>query len=103
MDGVVLVLVGHVIRGGRSGVDSTELDVVVLHHDTGDKTSDTSESVNSHTGGHGHGGSVGGGTEGGSGEGGRSVGGSAGDERKGSDELPVEQLERISVSAMCVL
>ena len=103
VDGVVLVLVGHVIRGGRSGVDSTELDVVVLHHDTGDKTSDTSESVNSHTGGHGHGGSVGGGTEGGSGEGGRSVGGSAGNERKGSDELPVEQLERIRVSAMCVL
>ena len=68
VDGIVLVLVGHVVGGGRSGVDSLEVAGLVLHHDTGHKTSDTSESVNSHTGSHGHGGIVGGSLEGGSGE-----------------------------------
>ena len=86
VDGIVLVLVGHVIGGGRSGVDGVELDVIVFHHDTGDKTSDTSESVNSHTGGHGHGGSVGGGLEGGSREG-VGVGRASGDKGKGGGEL----------------
>jgi len=60
VDGVVLVLVGHVVGGGRTGVNGGEVDVGVLHHDTGDETSDTSESVNTHTSGHGHGGTVGG-------------------------------------------
>lgn len=52
VDGVVLVLVGHVVRGGRTGVDTVQGNVLVLHHDTGDETSDTSETVDSHTGGH---------------------------------------------------
>ena len=65
VDGIVLVLVRHVFGGGRSGVDGLELASIIFHHDTGDKTSDTSESVNSHTGGgHGHLGIVGGGLEG---------------------------------------
>ena len=61
MDGVVLVLVGHVVGGGRSGVDAHDVHVGVLHHDTGDQASDTSESVDTHAGGlHAHGGIVGG-------------------------------------------
>ena len=32
-----------------------ELDVVFLHHDTGDETADTPEAVDTHAGGHGHG------------------------------------------------
>ena len=68
VDGVVLVLVGHVVWSGRSGVDSVELDIVVFHHDTGYETSNTSESVDTHTSGHGHGGIVGGSLKGGSGE-----------------------------------
>ncbi len=64
VDGIVLVLVGHVIRGGRSSVDSLKLTVLVVHDDTGYKTSNTSESVDSHSGGHLHGGSVGGGLQG---------------------------------------
>mmetsp|Transcript_24226 Transcript_24226/g.46407 ORF Transcript_24226/g.46407 Transcript_24226/m.46407 type:complete len:222 (-) Transcript_24226:33-698(-) len=86
MDGIVLVLVGHVVGGGRSGVDSVKLDVVILHHDTGHETSDTSESVDSHAGSHGHGGSIGGGLKGGSREG-VGVGGASGGEGKGSGEL----------------
>mmetsp|Transcript_4092 Transcript_4092/g.2470 ORF Transcript_4092/g.2470 Transcript_4092/m.2470 type:complete len:373 (-) Transcript_4092:86-1204(-) len=69
VDGVVLVLVGHVVRGGGTSVDGVQLAVLVVHDDTGDKTSDTSETVNSHSGGHLHGGSVGGGLQGRSGEG----------------------------------
>mmetsp|Transcript_21693 Transcript_21693/g.31038 ORF Transcript_21693/g.31038 Transcript_21693/m.31038 type:complete len:201 (+) Transcript_21693:664-1266(+) len=84
VDGIVLVLVGHVISGGRSGVDGTELDVIIFHHDTGHKTSNTSESVNSHTGGHGHGGAVGGGLKGGSREG-VGVGRASGEEGKGGE------------------
>ena len=86
VDGIVLVLVGHVISGGGTGVDGVELDVIVFHHDTGHKTSDTSESVNTHTGGHGHGGSVGGGLEAGSGEG-VGVGRASGEKGKGAGEL----------------
>jgi hypothetical protein len=59
VDGVVLVLVGHVVRGGRTGVDAVELDVIVFHHDTGYETADTSESVNTGASDHGHGGIVG--------------------------------------------
>ena len=36
-DGVLLVLVGHAVGCGQPSVDSVELDVVVLHHDTGDR------------------------------------------------------------------
>ena len=79
MDGVVLVLVGHVVGGGRSGVDSGKLAVSIFHDDTGDETSDTSEAVHTHAGGHGHGCTVGGGgLQRGSGEGvggGRASGG----------------------------
>mmetsp|Transcript_4289 Transcript_4289/g.4790 ORF Transcript_4289/g.4790 Transcript_4289/m.4790 type:complete len:304 (+) Transcript_4289:309-1220(+) len=59
VDGIVFVLVSHVIRGGGTGVDGLEFALFVLHHDTGHKTSDTSETVHTHTGGHGHGGIVG--------------------------------------------
>ena len=86
VDGIVFVLVGHVVGRGRSGVDGVELDVIIFHHDTGDKTSDTSESVNTHAGGHGHGGSIGGGLEGGSGEG-VGVGRASGHKSKGGREL----------------
>ena len=59
VDGIVLVLVGHVVGGGRSGVDSLELASFVFLHDTGDETSNTSESVDSHSSGsHGHGGII---------------------------------------------
>lgn len=65
VDGIVLVLVGHVVRSGTSGVDTLQVAGLVFHYDTGDKTSNTSESVDTHTsGGHGHGGIVGGGLEG---------------------------------------
>merc|ERR1712127_908885 len=37
VDGVVLVLVGHVVGGGRPGVDGRQLHVIVLHHDPGDE------------------------------------------------------------------
>lgn len=89
VDGVVLVLVGHVVGGGGPGVDGLQGARVVLHDDTGDETSDTSEAVNSHSGGHGHGGSVGGGLQGGSGEGGGGVGvgRASGDKGKGGREL----------------
>ena len=61
VDGVVLVLVGHVVGGGRSSVDGVHLAFLVFHHDTGYKTSDTSETVDTHAGGsHGHGVRVGG-------------------------------------------
>mmetsp|Transcript_27801 Transcript_27801/g.50670 ORF Transcript_27801/g.50670 Transcript_27801/m.50670 type:complete len:371 (-) Transcript_27801:70-1182(-) len=86
MDGIVLVLVGHVVGGGRSGVDSVKLDVVILHHDTGHETSDTSESVHTHTGGHGHAGSIGGGLQGGTREG-VSGGGASGGEGKCDGKL----------------
>jgi hypothetical protein len=67
VDGVVLVLVGHVVGGGRTSVDAHELNAIVFHHDTGDETTDTAESVNTHANGfHLHGGIVGGTLEGGS-------------------------------------
>ena len=44
-DGVVLALSGHTDGGGRPGVDGVELDVVILHHDTGDGMADTPEGV----------------------------------------------------------
>ena len=44
-DGVILVLAGHAVGGGRPGVDGIGLDVVVLHHDTGDGMADTPEGV----------------------------------------------------------
>mmetsp|Transcript_4839 Transcript_4839/g.10664 ORF Transcript_4839/g.10664 Transcript_4839/m.10664 type:complete len:218 (-) Transcript_4839:25-678(-) len=70
VDGIVLVLVSHVLRSGRSSVDGLKVAGIIFHDDTGDKTSDTSESVHSHTGGgHGHGGIVGGGLKGKSREG----------------------------------
>ena len=40
VNGVVLVLLGHAVFGGRPGIDGAELDVIVLHHNTGDKTAD---------------------------------------------------------------
>lgn len=86
VDGIVLVLVGHVVGGGRSGVDGGKIDIIIFHHDTGHKTSDTSESVNTHTGGHGHGGSIGGGLEGGSREG-VGVGGASGEKGEGGRQL----------------
>jgi hypothetical protein len=48
----------HVFRGGRSGVDSIQGGVLIVHDDKGDKTSNTSEPVNSHSSGHLHGSSV---------------------------------------------
>merc|ERR1712008_308353 len=89
VDGVVLVLVGHVVGGGRSRVDGAELDVVILRHDTGDETSDTSKSVDTHASGHRHGGSIGGGFEGGAGERVRR-GGASGEKSECGGELHVE-------------
>ena len=59
VDGVVLVLVRHVVWGGRTSVDGGEVAASIVHDDTGHETSNTSESVDSHAGGHGHGGIVG--------------------------------------------
>lgn len=89
VDGVVLVLVGHVVGGGRSGVDCLKRAGVVLHDDTGDKTSDTSESIHSHSGGHRQGGSVGGSLQGGAGEsrGGEGIGRAGGEKGDSSSEL----------------
>lgn len=87
VDGVVLVLVGHVVGGGGSSVDGGKLAVIVLHHDTGDKTSDTSESVDSHTGGHGHGRAVRGSLEAGARE---AVGASRGNKEGGGGELHLD-------------
>mmetsp|Transcript_24858 Transcript_24858/g.34734 ORF Transcript_24858/g.34734 Transcript_24858/m.34734 type:complete len:222 (+) Transcript_24858:561-1226(+) len=85
VDGIVFVLVGHVIGGGGTGVDGLKFALFVLHHDTGHKTSDTSETVDTHTGGHGHGGIVGDGSlKGGSRErGSREGGGRADNGEKG--------------------
>mmetsp|Transcript_19479 Transcript_19479/g.40112 ORF Transcript_19479/g.40112 Transcript_19479/m.40112 type:complete len:372 (-) Transcript_19479:39-1154(-) len=80
VDGIVLVLVRHVFRGGRSGVDGLKIASIIFHDDTGHKTSNTSESVDSHTGGgHGHGGIVVGGLEG------KSREGASGKGRNGAD------------------
>ena len=68
VDGVILVLVSHVIGSGRTGVDGSEVTVRVFHNDTSHETTDTSETVNTHTGGHAHGSIVGGSLEGSSGE-----------------------------------
>ena len=68
VDGVVLVLVGHVVGGGGTGVDGVEVSVIVIHDDAGDETADTAETVDAHAGGHGGGGTVGGGLQGGAGE-----------------------------------
>lgn len=59
VDSVVLVLVGHVVGGGRTGVDGVELAVVIFHHDTGHETSNTAKTVDSHASGHLQGGVVG--------------------------------------------
>mmetsp|Transcript_28039 Transcript_28039/g.26889 ORF Transcript_28039/g.26889 Transcript_28039/m.26889 type:complete len:297 (-) Transcript_28039:60-950(-) len=59
VDGIILVLVCHVIRSGRSGIDSVKFGILVFHDDTGDKTSNTSETVDTHTSGHGHGSIIG--------------------------------------------
>mmetsp|Transcript_12458 Transcript_12458/g.36725 ORF Transcript_12458/g.36725 Transcript_12458/m.36725 type:complete len:389 (-) Transcript_12458:198-1364(-) len=83
VDGVVLVLVGHVVGGGRPGVDGAEGAVLVLHHDTGHEAADTSEAVDTHAGGHLHGGTVGGGLQGRAGEGRGSVGDGRADEGEG--------------------
>jgi hypothetical protein len=61
VDCVILVLVGHVVGSGRTSVDGVKGAVFIGRNDTGDKTSDTSESVNTHADGHGHGSIVGGG------------------------------------------
>ena len=68
VDGVVLVLVGHVVGGGGTGVDGVEVGRIVIHDDAGDETADTAETVDAHAGGHGGGGTVGGGLQGGAGE-----------------------------------
>jgi hypothetical protein len=71
VDSVVLVLVCHVIRSGRSSIDSLQVTRTVFHDNTGHKTTNTSESVDTHAGGHGHGGIVVGGLQGGSREAGK--------------------------------
>merc|ERR1719253_1396180 len=86
VDGIVLVLVGHVVSGGRTSVDGVELDVIVFHHDTRHKTSNMSEAVDTHSGGHGHGGTIGGRLQGGSREG-VSGGRANGSEGESSREL----------------
>mmetsp|Transcript_16621 Transcript_16621/g.31483 ORF Transcript_16621/g.31483 Transcript_16621/m.31483 type:complete len:234 (+) Transcript_16621:634-1335(+) len=63
VNGIVLVLVSHVVGGSRSSIDSVHLAVLISHDDTGNKTSDTSESVNSHSSDHLHVGSIGGSLE----------------------------------------
>mmetsp|Transcript_41165 Transcript_41165/g.129305 ORF Transcript_41165/g.129305 Transcript_41165/m.129305 type:complete len:235 (-) Transcript_41165:4-708(-) len=45
VDGIVLELVGHVVRGGRSSVDLEELGLRILDHDTSNKAADTSKAV----------------------------------------------------------
>mmetsp|Transcript_27918 Transcript_27918/g.41391 ORF Transcript_27918/g.41391 Transcript_27918/m.41391 type:complete len:568 (-) Transcript_27918:151-1854(-) len=49
VDGIVLVLVSHVVGGSRSCVDSVQSGVLVFHDDTGDKTSNTSESIDTNS------------------------------------------------------
>mmetsp|Transcript_10627 Transcript_10627/g.17906 ORF Transcript_10627/g.17906 Transcript_10627/m.17906 type:complete len:211 (-) Transcript_10627:4-636(-) len=82
VDGIVLVLVGHVVGGGGSGVDSVDSASLVFGHDTSYETSNTSETVDTHAGSfHLHGDTIGGRAEAGSveGGGGESSGGSGKD------------------------
>ena len=66
-----------VISGGGTSIDGAKLNIIILHHNTGDKTSNTSESINTHTSAHLHVGTiVGGGLQRGTREG---VGVGAGD------------------------
>ena len=59
-----------VISGGGTSIDGAKLNIIILHHNTGDKTSNTSESINTHTSAHLHVGTVvGGGLQGGAREG----------------------------------
>mmetsp|Transcript_11498 Transcript_11498/g.23557 ORF Transcript_11498/g.23557 Transcript_11498/m.23557 type:complete len:384 (+) Transcript_11498:78-1229(+) len=51
VDGVVLELVGHVVGGGTSGVDGIEVALSIVSNDTGHKTANAAESVDSHAGG----------------------------------------------------
>mmetsp|Transcript_27631 Transcript_27631/g.56627 ORF Transcript_27631/g.56627 Transcript_27631/m.56627 type:complete len:414 (+) Transcript_27631:378-1619(+) len=87
VDGVILVLVCHVVGGGRPGVDGVEGAVLVLHHDTGHETANAAETVDTHAGGHGHGGTIAGGLEGGAREGRRGVGGGRANEEGGDGKL----------------
>jgi len=47
-----------VISGGGTSIDGAKLNIIILHHNTGDKTSDTSESINTHTSAHLHVGTI---------------------------------------------
>ena len=58
MDGVLLVLVGHVVGCGRSGVDGSEGTLFILHHYMGHNMTDTPKTVHAHTCGHFHGGTI---------------------------------------------
>mmetsp|Transcript_80283 Transcript_80283/g.215182 ORF Transcript_80283/g.215182 Transcript_80283/m.215182 type:complete len:203 (-) Transcript_80283:22-630(-) len=53
VDGIIFVLVSHVISGGGTSIDSVTFNIGIVHHNTGHKTSDTSKTVNTHAGGHG--------------------------------------------------
>ena len=47
-----------VISGGGTSIDGAKLNIIILHHNTGDKTSNTSESINTHTSAHLHVGTI---------------------------------------------
>ena len=46
VDGVVLELVGHVIRGGRASVDGVQRAILIVHHDACHQTANAAEAVN---------------------------------------------------------
>ena len=52
-NGVVFVLVGHLVGGGWPGVCAVELGVVVLNREKEDNTTNTLEAIVTHAGGHG--------------------------------------------------
>jgi hypothetical protein len=54
MDRIVLVLLGHVIRGGRAGVDSLQRNFRIVHRNTCNKMTNTSKTINTHACGHLH-------------------------------------------------
>mmetsp|Transcript_26978 Transcript_26978/g.47623 ORF Transcript_26978/g.47623 Transcript_26978/m.47623 type:complete len:221 (-) Transcript_26978:37-699(-) len=89
MDGIILVLVGHVVRGGRTSIDAFQVTRLIFHHDTGHKTSNATKSIDTHSGAHGHGSIVGCSLEGSSREGRsrESSGGADGGEDSNSREL----------------